>query len=503
MKSSAALSILCLSLLAAQLVLGGCAPVPAAAPAPPPAATVVPPSASPVPPTATPIPPAATLVPPSILEVVGPSGSKLLTLDDLKQLDVIEGAAGFKSSTGKITPPVAHRGVSLLTLAELLGPLDPEMGVNAVAKDGYAITFSYDQLTKGTFIAYDPATGDELKSPGSLTAMLAFEREGKPLPEDSDGALRIVIISPKRDQVTDGHWSVKWITKLEVKPLGADWTLDLNGGIQAKIDRGTFESCVGCHKATWTDSKAQVWTGVPLWLLMGYADDEVKHQGPAFNEALALAGYKVEVVAQDGYTATLDSAPLARQNGVLVASLVNDNPLPEQYAPLRLVGDSLKNNEMVGTIGEIDLKLNGTDAAAAEPTEAPKPTVASTQAAPAAVAGDLVVIGAVETPLGLKEADLRGMQVVKITAEHPKSGVAEYEGVRLGDLLALAVPAAGATKIVFTAADGYSSEAALADVLGCADCLVAFTNTPGKLKLAMPGLSSGLWVKEVSQIELK
>ena len=279
---------------------------------------------------------------------------------------VIEGEAGSKSSTGKITPPVMHRGVSLLTLAELLGPLDPSMGVNAVAKDGYAITFSYDQLTKGTFIAYDPATGDELKSPGSLTAMLAFEREGKPLPEESDGTLRIVIISPKRDQVTDGHWSVKWITRLEVKPLGAEWTLELNGGIQATIDRGTFESCVGCHKATWTDDKAQVWTGVPLWLLMGYADDEVKHQGPAFNEALALAGYKVEVVAKDGYKASLDSAPLARQNGVVVASLVNDNPLPEQYAPLRLVGASLKKSEMVGTIGEIDLKLNGAAAAASQ-----------------------------------------------------------------------------------------------------------------------------------------
>ena len=108
-----------------------------------------------------------------------------------------------------------------------------------------------------------------------------------------------------------------------------------------------------------------------------------------------------------------------------------------------------------------------------------------------------MVIGAVEKPLGLKEADLRGMEVVKITAEHPKSGAAEYEGVRLSDLLALAKPAASAAKIVFTAADGYSAEAALADVLGCADCMVAFTDTPGKLKLAMPGQSSSLWVKDV------
>jgi DMSO/TMAO reductase YedYZ molybdopterin-dependent catalytic subunit len=517
MKRSIVLSVLCLALLVVQLLLGGCAPAATPAPTPvpptvvPPTATPVPPKATPVPPKATPVPPTTTLVPEPVLEIVGPSGSKSLTMDDLKKLEVIEGEAGFKSSTGKITPPVPHRGVSLLTLAELLGPLDPEMGLNAVAKDGYAMTFSYDQLKNGTFTAYDPATGDELKTPENLTAMLAFEREGQPLPEDTDGALRVVIISPKRDQVTDGHWSVKWINKLEVKPLVADWTVDLKGGIEAKIDRSTFESCVGCHKATWTDDKAQVWTGVPLWLLMGYADDEVKHQGPAFNEALAKAGYKVDVVAKDGFIASLDSAPLARQNEVLVASLVNDNPLPEGYFPLRLVGSSLKKKEMVGAISKIVLEFNGAAATTVEPTEAPKateapkPTAAPTAVAapPAAVMGDLVITGAVEKPLGLKEADLRGMDVVKITAEHPKKGLTAYEGVRLSLLLALARPTASATKIVLVAGDGFSAEADLAAIQGCADCMVAFTNTPGELNLAMPTLPSSLWVKDISEIQLK
>lgn len=499
MKASAILSLLSL-LLILQILLGGCVAAPPPAPAP------VPPTATPVPATVTPVPPTVTPAPQPVLEVVGPSGSRSLSLDDLEKLDIIQGEAGFKSSTGKITPPLPHRGVSLKALAELLGPLDPGMGVNVVAKDGYAITFSYDQLTNGTFTAYDPATGEELKSPGSLTAMLAFERDGQPLPEDSDGTLRVVIISPKRDQVTDGHWSVKWVNKLEVKPLVADWTLALNGGIEATIDRATFESCVGCHKATWTDDKAQVWTGIPLWLLMGYADDEIKHQGPAFNEELAKAGYKVEVVARDGYTASLDSAPLARQNGVVVASLVNDNPLPEQYAPLRLVGDSLKKSEMVGAIGQIALKVEGVTPTTVQSTQTPEPTAVPTQepsVPPATVAGDLVVFGAVEKPLGLNEADLRGMEVAKITAEHPKSGAAEYEGVPLSVLLALARPAASTAKIVFTAADGYSAEAELADVLGCADCMVAFSDTPGKFRLAMPGQSSSLWVKDVTTIELK
>lgn len=494
MKPSAILSILCLLLLTVSLMIAGCAPVPAEAPPAPPEAVA----------SATEAPPAADAA--IVLEVVGPSGSKALTLEEFKQLGVIEGEAGFKSSTGRITPPVPHRGVSLLSLAELVGPLDPGMGVNAVAKDGYAITFSYDQLTKGAFIAYDPATGDELKEPGPLTAMLAFEREGKPLPADNDGTLRVVIISPKRDQVTDGHWAVKWVTKIEVKSLVADWDLILTGGIQATIDRATFESCVGCHKGTWTDDKAQVWTGVPLWLLMGYADDEVKHQGPAFNEALALAGYEIDVVAKDGYTVSLDSAPLARNNGVLVASLVNDNPLPEQYAPLRLVGADLKKSDLVGAISEIVLKVAEApapgpgDQPAPEPTEAPAPEPGEP---PATVTGDLVVFGAVETPLGLTEADLRNMTVVKIVAEHPKSGTTEYEGVRLSELLALAKPASDATTIILAAADGYAVEAPLADVLACADCMVAFTGTPGKFRLAMPEQPSTLWVKDVSLIELK
>jgi hypothetical protein len=216
-------------------------------------------------------------------------------------------------------------------------------------------------------------------------------------------------------------------------------------------------------------------------------------------------------VAKDGYMASLDSAPLARQNEVLVASLVNDNPLPEDYFPLRLVGSSLTKKEMVGAISKIVLELDGATPAAAAPTEAPKateapkPTTAPTSApsAPAAVAGDVVITGAVEKPLGLKEADLRGMEVVKITAEHPKKGTEDYEGVRLSALLALSKPTANAKKIVFKAADGFSAEAALVDVQGCADCLVAFTNTTGKLKMVMPALPSNLWVKDVTTIELK
>ena len=132
-----------------------------------------------------------------------------------------------------------------------------------------------------------------------------------------------------------------------------------------------------------------------------------------------------------------------------------------------------------------------------------KPMVAPAGAGPApAGAADLTVTGAVENELALTVDELRGMEVVEITAEHPKKGEDTYEGVRFNDLLELAQPKADASTIIVTAADGYSAEVALRDVQDCADCLIAF-RTDGGLRTVMPGMPGDIWVKEVVTIEIK
>jgi hypothetical protein len=272
-------------------------------------------------------------------------------------MEATRGQAGIKSSTGKITLPAAFTGVALRDLAELVGGLDPALGVNVVAKDGYGLTFSYDQMVNGTFVAYDPATGDEIRAPEGLTAIVAYEREGQGMSEVSDGTLRVAIVSDRNNQVTDGHWSIKWVTKLEVKSLAADWVLTLHGALNEKIDRASFESCVQCHKATWTDDKAQVWTGIPLWLLLGYVDDDAKHQDDAFNDAVSAVNYSITLRASDGYEATLDSRLAGRNDGILAVAMVNDNPLPDKYFPVRIVGDGLAGNQQIGALQEIILHL--------------------------------------------------------------------------------------------------------------------------------------------------
>ena len=110
--------------------------------------------------------------------------------------------------------------------------------------------------------------------------------------------------------------------------------------------------------------------------------------------------------------------------------------------------------------------------------------------------------GAVANPTTYTVADLQGKEVIEVTAEHPKKGEQTNEGVRLNALLDEVGVDAGATTLIATAADGFTSEIALADVQACADCLVAFNNR-GTLKLVMPGMDGSAWVTDVLSIEVK
>ncbi|MBM3189672.1 MAG: hypothetical protein FJZ90_13220, partial [Chloroflexi bacterium] len=322
--------------------------------------------------TATPAPePPAEL--PIALTVVGPSETVDLTLGGLKGLTAVEGWAGLKSSTGKIYPPAQYQGVSLQELAALVGGLDESLAITVEAEDGYAMTFSYAQIMDGAFVTFDPGTGDEKEIEDSLTVLVAYERDGEPLPEKSDGTLRLVIVNDSGGQVTDGHWAVKWVRKVTLKPVVAEWFLRLEGALVEDMDRGTFESgsAPGCHGESWTDSDGHVWTGIPLWLLVGRVDDERKHDRRAFNEQLAEEGYTIEVIASDGFSATFESQRIAFDDTIIVAYLMDDAALTEKDWPLRLVGPELSKREQVGGIAQIVLSVPAAAEGAGEPEASP------------------------------------------------------------------------------------------------------------------------------------
>jgi DMSO/TMAO reductase YedYZ molybdopterin-dependent catalytic subunit len=438
-----------------------------------------------------------------VLEIIGLDGSRSLTMVDLQALQKTAGWGGTISSAGVISPPQQLKGVTVMALADLVGGLESGMGVSIGAKDGYAMTMSYEQIAEGDFITYDPGTGDENSVEGPLQVIVAYERDGESISAEDDGPLRLFIVSEKNDNIVDGHWSVKWVTQIKLKPMSEEWSLSLEGAITEQMDRNSFESCSapGCHQATWTDESGNEWSGVPLYYLAGRVDDGVRHEDRAYNDDFAKAGYIMQIFAADGYNVGIDSSRTDFNRDMFIASMVNGEPLDEKHFPLRLVGDDLEKSEMVGQIAQI--VIQPIEGVAMPSGELPAETTeegAAEMVLPEGAA--LIILGQVMNKLTLGMENLQAMNVVVLEAEHPKRGVQSYQGVRLNDLLNLAGADAGATVLVITASDGYQVEGSLGDIRSCADCLIAFVED-GSLSMVMPGLESNFWVMQVNFLEVK
>jgi hypothetical protein len=315
----------------------------------------------------------------------------------------------------------------------------------------------------------------------------------------------MAIVSDKNNQVTDGHWAVKWVTKITVKVLPKEWSLHLEGAIKEDMDRATFESgaAPGCHKVTWTDGKAQVWSGIALWRLVGRVDDDKKHDTGAYNDALADAGYTIDIVSTDGYKVTLDSKKVKRNDNIIVAFTVNNNPLDEKEFPLKLVGSDLTNKEMVSQIASITLNLPGAKPAAATTIAATEAvTEAATQAPAASGASALKLSGSVAKEVTLSLDNLKKMTLTKETVTHPKKGQMDVQGVLMSDLLTLAAPKDGVKTVTFVASDGYTINLDLSAIKACPKALVAIADD-GSLSTVMPDQDSSAWVKDLVEIQFK
>jgi hypothetical protein len=147
-----------------------------------------------------------------VLTLIGPSGTKELSMADLKGMSASSGYGGWKNQLGNITGPSSYKGVRITALMELVGGGG---SVTVIASDGYEQTLSASELAGETNL-YDPATGEQITSiSGSVKAILAYSKGGSAI-GSGDGPLRIAFVSPEKDQVTDSAMWVKLVVKIKV-----------------------------------------------------------------------------------------------------------------------------------------------------------------------------------------------------------------------------------------------------------------------------------------------
>jgi DMSO/TMAO reductase YedYZ molybdopterin-dependent catalytic subunit len=254
-----------------------------------------------------------------------------------------------------------------------------------------------------------------------------------------------------------------------------DWTLDITGAVSSPLAL-TYAELVDMPQTDLSDILMEKSLG---------EDTTGNWSGVALSELLDNAGageyVSITSVAGDGYAIEItkdelqDAIVALKENGEWIAEADPD------HGPIRLVCPYTPANRWVFQLQALQVNAQ----AAGVPDNAA-----------------LKITGNVETEVGWTEDKIRSMDTIETESTNKEGEASTYTGVRINDLLSKAGPNSDATTLIFVADDGYSAEAALADIQACGDCIISFRNQGG-FSIVAPGFPGNVQVKGVVEIQLK
>ena len=111
------------------------------------------------------------------VEIVGDGNeSQNVTLDDMKNMDVVSGNSSFQNTYGNIGGEGLYKGVKVSDLIDLVGGMDDGFVIRVIAEDGYNQMFEKSKVYPNQTI---------LDIQGHM--ILAFEYENQVVPDYEDG----------------------------------------------------------------------------------------------------------------------------------------------------------------------------------------------------------------------------------------------------------------------------------------------------------------------------
>ena len=315
------------------------------------------------------VPQQAKAADPIVLTVTGGGQTKTFTMTELKALANYSGYYGFVNSAGTVYRPEPVAGVRLSDVIAEIGGMTTLNACDITATDNYGMTYTYDQIVNNNGVQFYNATTKVAEDPKvPWTWVLVWEQNGAPLPADV-GPLRLVAAQETDvNQVADGHLMVKWVNRVTLRGAVAEWKVRMYGlkrknGTRQRytLDRTTYDSCAtpGCHGSSWlSPTTKKRWTGVPLFLLIGKVDGGPGHDSyKAYNELLAIRGYRIKLVAATGKSVILTSRTARHRTRLILANKLMGSDLTSRYYPLRLVGPTkqVPSRKSLGRISKIVL----------------------------------------------------------------------------------------------------------------------------------------------------
>jgi DMSO/TMAO reductase YedYZ molybdopterin-dependent catalytic subunit len=310
---------------------------------------------------------------PVVLTVTGNGVTKTFTMTELKALPEYSGYFGYVRSSGVVQGPWEVKGVRMSDILPQVGGMTTLNACDVTAPDNYGMTFTYDQMVNNNGVQfYNSTTKDPEEPKAPWTFVIVYEQDGQPLPttgDDPPGPLRLGAAQEvDTNQVSDGHYSVRQVSDVKLRGAVADWKVKMYG-LKYKnrkrqtytLDRGSYDSCAtpGCHGFSWVNPTTQKsWSGVPLFLCIGKVDGGAGHDSyGAYNEKLALKGYRIKLVGANGRSVILGSRTIRNRTKILLANKLMGSELTAKYYPLRLVGPTkyVPSRKSIGRISKIVL----------------------------------------------------------------------------------------------------------------------------------------------------
>ena len=287
--------------------------------------------------------------------MVGKDDTELeVALDDLKGMETLEDISSYQNRFGNWRGLGTYKGVELSALADLVGGMEPGDVMTLTASDGYHLNLSYYQVY---------AEGECLEIQGPM--VLAYQFNGTECPGWEDGPM-VAALAPDQafsnidfnstcakdpeflGSTSAGSLWVRNVERIQIRALYEEWTVVVTNleDIQTDVTRTKFVSLQYFNGESYTDSSMRNWTGVPARVLLGMVDDD---DPASFSTTLAESEYMIIAEASDGYFRAIMARDLV-DIGAIFALQINGSALPEDFAPVRLVGPDMSGKDMVSKI---------------------------------------------------------------------------------------------------------------------------------------------------------
>ena len=245
-----------------------------------------------------------------VLTVVRGDDSLSYTMPEVEAFETVAGQGTYTNSVN-VESMASYVGVPMTTL---IGNVNGDATIRVTAADGYSMNYSaaeFQDTSEGTWI-------------------LAYKENGAYMPFDP-GTFRIVRVGDETTHFSSSL-SARMVVLIELLGVYVDYSLDMSGAVDRTFSRSELEEGIGCpcHVSTVSvTSKGETheYTGIPLWRLLAFVDDEIypmpalgiHYNDTDFNGDLASTAYAITLAASDGYTQTVTSDLVARDDRFIVA----------------------------------------------------------------------------------------------------------------------------------------------------------------------------------------